>query len=506
MQMPFEKIFNADLVHPLERKSLLECQKNPLYDWLANRAAEWKNRLSNRADAALSMFPVTKFTAPRLNRLYEIALERLNCREKYPLFLKFDYKINFEVSGSETDSYIIVFNDSVEELTDNEILALFGQALGKIKAGQVQNVQLLKIFESLAGAVPFFGVAVQKKMWSIFAEWLISAQFTMDRAALFACGSEKAVVSLLMKQSGAKDFDLEKILEREIIRPNNLGIYFVWQVQKLPTFGIVERIQELHGWINSATFKKDYPGLYLKSLAEIDFSNEELFAQVELHKAAASGNVNAVVALAEKYLYGEELPPSKFMAEKLFRAATFSGNARAMYIYSVILEKFSNVDVKIIQRLREISARRGFSAAIKKVGTLPPEKYNPVAEKVCSEFHSIYKNQTVCRTNFEEELQEKICASFWINPNEKILAAEIFSIKNETFGTAVTAAGIYGRLSADTLPFYFSWQDLQQSTIYQRQLKDGKNYLTVGEEPVYCVGKNLRGTMAEILIQTASNI
>lgn len=237
MKMPFEKIFEADLIHPLEEKSRRDCQNNPLYDWLANQGAELKNRINERAEASLNLYPVTKFTAPRLNRLYETALARLDCRERYPLYLKFDYAIKFYVSGSDFDSYIIVISDTVDDLSDEELLALFGQALGRIKIGHVKNLQLLKILEDCANSLPM-GEVLGKTLWSAFASWNIAAQFSIDRAALFASGSERAVASLLMKQCGDMNIDLQEILSRPIERPYDLGIYFVWLMQRLPNFGV----------------------------------------------------------------------------------------------------------------------------------------------------------------------------------------------------------------------------------------------------------------------------
>ena len=500
MKIPFEKIFEADLIHPLEEKSRRECQNNPLYDWLANQGAELKNRINERADASLNLYPVTKFTAPRLNRLYKTALARLDCRERYPLYLKFNYAIKFEVSGSDSDSYIIVISDTVDDLSDEELLALFGQALGRIKIGHVKNLQLLKILEGCANSLPM-GEALGKTLWSAFATWNIAAQFSIDRAALFASGSERAVASLLMKQCGELNLDLQEILSRPLERPRDLGIYFVWLMQSLPNFGGVERIQELRRWIRSDAFKKDYPGFYFRTLLDDEDADEENFPQLELHRAAANGIPPALVMLGEKYLRGDGVPKSRFMMENLFKAAAFHGDAKAMYIYSVIMEDFPNADAKIIRRLREAAARRGFDAALKKIGALSPVEENPLVEKICAEFAATYQNQTACKTMLDDEQQEKIRAMFWMNPDEKIFAAETFFDGDEMLGTAITAAGVSGRISLGRLPFRYSWRELKKIGVYRRQLRDDKNYLIADTEPIYRVGNILSGTMAELLIK-----
>ena len=504
MKFPFEKIFETDLVHPLERKYLRECQKNPLFDWLARESSALQNRIDDRAEALLFRLPVTKFTVPRLWRLYETALSRLDCREQYPLFLKFDYAIKFEVSGSEADSYIITLSDAYDGLTDEEILALLGQALGRIKAGHVHNLRLLKILQQGAGSLPMLGAVAEKALWAAFAEWNIAAQFSIDRAALFACGSEKAVASLLMKQCGESQIDIQEILDRSITRPNELGIYFVWLMQSLPEFGGVERIQRLRQWIRSEQFRENYPGFYFRSLQEDATVDDTACPHFELHQAAADGNPRAQTALAEKYLRGEDVPTSTFVAQHLLKAATFHGDARAMYVLALVLENLSDKNSALVRRLREVSARRGFNAALQKIGTLSAPKEFPFVEKVCAEFGSRYRNQTACKTVLDENFREQIRAAFWMNPDEKIFAAEIlFGNERELFGVAITPAGVCGRLSENLLPFRFSWQEINRDGLYKRQLRDYLNYMTVGTEPIYCVEKDLYGTAAELLVRLA---
>ena len=60
-------------------------------------------------------------------------------------------------------------------------------------------------------------------------------------------------------------------------------------------------------------------------------------------------------------------------------------------------------------------------------------------EKCCADFDSRHKNQTVCKTLLDDNFQEKIRAAFWMNPDEKICAAEIlFGKERELFGVAVS--------------------------------------------------------------------
>ena len=79
--------------------------------------------------------------------------------------------------------------------------------------------------------------------------------------------------------------------------------------------------------------------------------------------------------------------------------------------------------------------------------------------------------------------------------------AETVSADSETCGIALTSSAVYGRLSLEVLPFRFSWREIARAGLYRRQFRDGKNYLTVGDEPIYQVGNFFHGTAAELLIQ-----
>ena len=507
MKIPCEKMYAADLVHPLEIETMLDCQKNLMYNLLAEESSALINRLSDRAEATLKLYPVSKDTAPHLNSLYEMALSRLLCQEKYPLYISFNYAIKVEVSGSSTASYMITISSAaIDELSDEEVLALLGQALGRIQANHVQNLQMLKVLGKVIKFLPIFGSVAEQEFLSYFAKWNIASQFTIDRAAFFACRSERAVASLFLKQNGLSEENLTQILNQRVKKSDTLGIYFIWLMQSLPIFGSVERIQELRRWIRSEEFKKIYPGLYYKNLLEDENADETEFPLLNLHKLVKKDDLQAIMTLANKYFIGKDLPRSAFMAENFYRNAAFLGDAYAMYTYSKFLNQFhSTISENYIRRLQEASASRGFEPAQKKVGTLVKERLDSLVEKICDNVFSKYKNQSDCRIDFVANDAEKTRRAFWMDKAERIFAQEIFSdVEGTIFGIAVTATGIYGRLYGRYFPYYISWEQMRNDNLNRRMLEDDKSYLTVGETALYHVEKSLEGTMAEIIIKLAA--
>lgn len=497
MLLPFEKIYDADLIHPTEEEMMRECQKNSLYDWLARELSALKNRTEDCAEALLWMYPVTKATAPRLNKLYAEVLNRLGCEEIYPLFLKWEYEIRIQVTGSSEDGNIITLSSAaLDELDDLELMALLGQAVGQIKANHAHNLQMISLLEESVGSLPLVGAIAKKKLWSSFAEWIIAAQFTTDRFALQACGSERAVASLLLKQNGLKDFDLARILKQPIRKPNQLGIYFVWLVKTLPVFGAVERIQELRRWIRSEKFRQNYPGFYYR--LRLEDSDGEISSAMKLHRAAAENDSDSIMQLVECYIAGEEdLPRSFFMVEELSKAASFLGNAKGMYIFARCLEKsLGKADKNILRRLYEASASRGFGLAREKIQGERIKNKPELVEKIIAEFTSVGK-----MNSFEVEA-EQVRNAFWMNTDEEIFAVETFLNRaGELFGTAMTATGIYGRLSEKDLPYFVSWDRIQKCSIYRR-----KNFLWCDEVALYRVAGDLKGTVGELIVRLAHKL
>ena len=299
MLISYGHLYEADLIHPLEASTMQECQKNILFDWLAKNVADIKNRVSSYAQAVARDFPVTKETMPKLYSLYTTALQRLACEQEYPLFVHYGYDLTCQVAGSDENEYTIILNsECLEVLSDQELLALLGYQLGRIKAGHIQTLELISLMESGAKNLPVVGELVGKQLWAFFAEWMIVSQFTADRAALFACGSLKVVESLILKQMGSTPDKIEDLLQQKSKKPNNsLGIYYVWLSQSLPVFGGVERIKELRRWTSSQKFKEDYPMLFFNAAIDRGEKGDSATSRrlIDLHQRVYAGDVDAAV-------------------------------------------------------------------------------------------------------------------------------------------------------------------------------------------------------------------
>lgn len=513
--MDYGRLWAADMTHPLEKKTALEFQKNGVVDWVAREVGSVKMRTTSRAEANIRSYPVKATTQGRLHGLYKTALTRLGCNQEYPLFVTFGYDLTAQTSGSRRDGYTITVNSlCLEAYTDEELTALLGHELGHILGDHVQNLELLRVAETLAQSVPAVGTLVGKQIWTYFAKWMIASEYTADRAALFACGSLPAVLSMLFKQMGYDPSKpgLRSILDMPVREtPEKLGVYFIWLAQSMPAFGGVRRAQELAHWVLSPAFQKEYPALHYCARVECDdpaASNTDRQA-LESHRRALGGEKAALSALAEQYLTGGgSLPQAPETAVSLLTQAAYGGDAQAMYLLSRCM-KHQLADLKndpaLIGRLVRASASRGHAKAQKEQDGIPRERGVLPPSKVAGELARKYGAGRPCRVNAAapgEPLPDQEAAAledaFWMGRKARVYAAEFLSDGDGTYGLAAASDGLYGRLPGERFPFFLSWSDYAQGEVAQRETDDG-HFLWLNGRKLIWRDEKLGGSMIEYL-------
>lgn len=513
----FGQLYEADMIHPLEYEVMQSCQKNALYDWLAKEGAGLKMRMDDMAEALTRAYPVSRYTAPRLHRLYRLALSRLGCREEYPLFLTLGYDLKAVTTGSDADGHVILMNSScLEELSDDELLALLGHELGHIKANHIQNTQLLSILETGAQNIPLVGTLAGKQLWTYFAQWLIASEFTADRAALFACESRSAVESLLLKQSGQTGPAPETLLAQTCDRPRKLGMYFVWLAQSMPVFGGIERIRELRRWTASPQFRGTYPAFFYCLLLESGQQPEDgTQAQLlSLHQKALDGDPAALCRLGEGYLTGTGgLSVSGKTALSLFSQAACRGSSKAMYVLAKCIDrKFEGLkaDPARSERLVQASASRGYAPAIANAAARSGQAAPPALSNILEKFALNYPGAESCQLNdahpgaaipdSEQDLAG-LRDGFWMDWGEAVYAVQtVVELDGAVYGLALGERGLYGRLVPEEFPFYVSWRCFLNDPLEQRELED-ESYLCSGRTPLIRREGQLGGTILEILLR-----
>ena len=200
------------LTHPMEEQARGVLQESIAIDGLAKDIANLKLKVTDSAQMRLGDYLVTEITAPRIYRQYRLVLASVGDmyssstadNQVYPLYITFDYAIRSEVHGSDKDGYMIrITSGAAEALNNDELRALLGQAVGHIRAGHVQFIEMLNVIRSQFDKIPVLGKLIGSKMWSAFVHWQFYSNYTADRIGAACAGSIQAVLTLLCKQIGA---------------------------------------------------------------------------------------------------------------------------------------------------------------------------------------------------------------------------------------------------------------------------------------------------------------
>lgn len=515
MIWPCNPPFAPDLLHPDEKRAVLEIQESGLYHYAAQLCGDIITKTAALPQMLLTGFPVTALSAPRLYRCYQKALKRLRCREEYPLFLDFGYELTARILGSDENGYNIVMNSSCgDKLDDDELTAFLGGEIGHILAGHAHNRALLDHLDILTQRIPAADEIIKNKVLGAFAGWMIASEYSVDRAALFASESLEAVVSLRKQQMGMKEAATRSILEQQQTAvPEHPGMYYVLMAKDLPVLGAVGRIQELYRWVNTAEFRTRFPCLYYKICMESSGDVSPYDCRVyQLHLEAMHGNPDALAELGEAYLLGKDgLEQIAHSGEGFLREAAMRGNARAQYLLGLCRETGVPDDEKKpedAEILYRAAASRGNQQAAAKISGLPSRKMPEAVVNACR--CTAANVSGLCWNAFSGELPDKSSLReamdwFWVPVNETLIAAELHKTLQGYTGLLLASGGIYGSCTPGGQPIFISWEAYDAASLTQRGGEEAR-YLWCGEQEFYLCQNMIKGTMAELLIRIKADM
>lgn len=513
MDIDTKHLHHYDFLHSLEEESMLDIQKNGIFDYISKLCGSIQMRVKTLSNMVLTGYLVTADTSPRLYSIYKKVLKRLYCDQEYALFVDFGYELTAKSYGSGKDGHLIIINSAcLKELNDEELAALLGHEAGHIMAGHIQYRELLDSLDYIIKYIPIANDIVKKKIWSFFSKWMIASEYTADRASLIASGSLEAVISLLRHQAGASGAYItnKQLMDQTVDSlPENLGIFYILMTQSMPEFGMVARMKELVQWSYSEDFHVKAPYLYYLSKLFLDDipQNKEEEELCLLHQRASHGNVIAQGLLGRAYLYREYLLPfSPETAISLLKTAAYKGDGSSMYYLSlcvkrkVEMEKFAQ-DVE--EQLLRAAGSRLKEAEIKvKFSNLPELRGLPdMIKAFCKKYSNhvdFLINEKDCGQPLSGELAEMVQDSFWMMKDEPVLVADIQAFHGEIYGISLTSKGIYGRIRGENNAYCISWSNFKDKQVAVRK-SSGKKFVSCGERNVYEWNGEMKGGIVELL-------
>jgi len=149
-------------------------------------------------------FLVTPYTLPDVYMLYQQAGERLGLGELPPLYLQMEYDIKIQTLGTDGDCAVMLNSSCLEECSDAQLLALFGQELTHVRCQHLRILNIDAMVDTLLTKVPVVGATAAQTLKTLLLQWKEYAYYTADRGAAIAAGDKLPVFQNLTMAMGKK--------------------------------------------------------------------------------------------------------------------------------------------------------------------------------------------------------------------------------------------------------------------------------------------------------------
>ena len=149
-------------------------------------------------------FLVTQHTLPHVYKLYQQAGERLGMGQLPPLYLQMEYGIQIQTLGTDGDCAIMMNSACLEECSDAQLLALFGQELTHVRCQHLWLMNMNAMVDTILPRVPVVGAPAAQALKTLLLQWKEYAYYTADRGAAIAAADKQPVYENLTMAMGRK--------------------------------------------------------------------------------------------------------------------------------------------------------------------------------------------------------------------------------------------------------------------------------------------------------------
>ena len=480
--------------HPDEDVCLNALIKNNIVRMLLAVYNQLRAETSDFAEIRNRNFRVTAQNWPKLYSLFRTAVSRLSIQESVTLYTEFSYSCSVNIVGTDDDAAIIISSACIEQMSDDELLALMGRALAHIQCHHLTYLKMNSLLDTLFPKIPFVGAAAAEVAKGLLLSWVRCAEMTADRGGAVASGSADYVVDAIMVQMGGRitKYPLDWVPEKTIFSPMNIedGALFNTIVQRMTDqmnvpFGML-RIQDLIRWINSKACEERIPYLYYNSgygknlpngqNAQEDFRNaicvkstdRRMYALL-IHRAARTGNMQAMVRVGRMYL-GSNDALHVYYGVDCIRRSALANDPDGQYVLGILYEKgipgYLPRNSQMAQWLIRLAYGEGQPnavATVQKRKTSIPHVQDEHLRRVLKVTQSIVP-----------ELALQLHRQLWIPQQDSIICAEVLDAAEDEYeAIAICTTGIYSRMSGQP-PAWIDWSTFSQSKreahIYNNQI------------------------------------
>lgn len=268
--------------HSADKASLSALNAIPGVDLLLKKFIGATTEKSMRLATLASAVRTSEKQFPRLYSLHKEACTILDMPYVPELFVSKNPFMNAGAAGVENP--FIVLNSSVmDQLTDEEILAILGHELGHCMSGHVLYKTLLFFlirFSTGMFNIPLSGIAIVPIILAL-KEWDRKSELSADRAGLLVVQDPMVCFSLLMKMSGGSDYsemDINEFFlqaaEYENMESLSDSAHKILNIMMLEHPFPVLRLTELKSWVDCGAYEKIVGKTYIeRGASESHFEN-----------------------------------------------------------------------------------------------------------------------------------------------------------------------------------------------------------------------------------------
>ena len=496
-----------DFRHPEEQGAWQKVAENPVFKFVVDAFQSIYMDLTEFAQVKGRNFLVTKETYPELYRLYRIASERVGVEEEIPLYLNLSYSSEIETIGTDSDCFILISSDCLENCSDKQILALLGEELAHIRYEHIRLLNIHKAFELILRRVPFANVGI-KAFKILLLNWKKYALMTADRGAAIAAADGDSAVSALTMRMGTEvgndgidallsSYEQSSSSDTNFIDEIIGKTVFELMMDKIAVpFGML-RISEIKKWCASEECREQFSNVFFGTQSEFGYEKisdaSKLYNQYNmmknhnperalamLHMAAELGSVPAQSYLGRCYMSGKQgLSRNCHEGLSLLRKAALAGDLSAQFslgcCFKTGCENLLQRDDKKAQWLFRLADDSGYSVAKKYLDDNSRVKLDEqTTVKIMSWFANACKEGS-CKINSENptkgicyipEVNGEIYRYLWVPQKEKLYAyeCEYDYSGNLKKAIAVGETGVY-IFAGMGIPFYMTWSELSASKV-----------------------------------------
>ena len=178
--MTYDALHNLkvqDYEHPGEKQALAVLRSLPAVDILLGNIIDMSSQFQVQSEYIGNYFRITEKTNPRVYKLYQTALSRLDMPEEYPLYSVLKYDYNASTLGVEKP-VIIIHSSNIAEFSDAALISTIGHELGHIKSGHILYQTLANLLNSSLQSMGKLAEGASNAIHYALMEWERNSEFS----------------------------------------------------------------------------------------------------------------------------------------------------------------------------------------------------------------------------------------------------------------------------------------------------------------------------------------